>query len=122
VASHETYQQLLSSFVQAVEQGELQTLTRLLADEVTLWADAGGKRPQAALRPIRGRDAAARFSVGSLRFVPDYHKALAEVNGKPAVLIRAGGEVFSVLTIDVEAGRIRTIYVMANPEKLARIA
>lgn len=121
-ASRETHRQLLHSFVQAVEQGEMQTLTRLLADEVTLWADAGGKRPQAALRPIRGRDAVARFSIGTLRFVPGYHTELAEVNGQAAVLIRVGGELFSLLTIQVKAGRIETVYVLANPEKLAHIA
>lgn len=121
VASHENHQQLLRSFVQAVERGEMQTLTRLLAEEVTLWADAGGKRPQAALRPIRGRDAVARFSVGTLRFVPDYQRYFAQVNGRPAVIIRAGGEVFSVLTVEVEGPQIQTIYVMANPDKLARI-
>lgn len=122
VASRETHRQLLSSFVQAVEHGEMQILTRLLAEEVTLWADAGGKRPQAALRPIHGRDAVARFSVGTLRFMPEYQTELAEVNGQGAVIIRVGGEVFSVLMVEVEAARIRTIYVIANPDKLVRVA
>jgi hypothetical protein len=36
----------------------------LLSEDVTLWADGGGKIKQAALRPIRGRDAVARFSLG----------------------------------------------------------
>lgn len=38
------------------------------------------------------------------------------------LLIRVGAELFSVLTIEVVAERIQTIYVMANPEKLTRIA
>jgi RNA polymerase sigma-70 factor, ECF subfamily len=122
-ASRETHEQLLSGYVQAVERGEMTTLMSLLSEEVTLWADAGGKRRQAALRPIRGRDAVARFSVGTMRFLPEeYRLELAEVNGQPAVIIRAGEEVFSVLTIEVEAEHIRAVYVMANPEKLARVA
>jgi RNA polymerase sigma-70 factor (ECF subfamily) len=122
-ASRETHEQLLSGYVQAVERGEMQTLMSLLSEEVTLWADAGGKRRQAALRPIRGRAAVARFSVGTMRFLPEeYRLELAEVNGQPAVIIRAGEEVFSVLTIEVEAEHIRAVYVMANPEKLARVA
>jgi RNA polymerase sigma-70 factor, ECF subfamily len=122
-ASRETHRQLLSGYVQAVERGEMQTLMSLLAEEVTLWADGGGKRKQAALRPIRGRDAVARFSVGTMRFLPEgYHAELAEVNGQPAVIIRAGGQAFSVLTIEVEAEHIRAVYVIANPEKLARVA
>lgn len=120
-ASRETHQQLLSSFIQAVEQGEMQTLTRLLAEDVTLWADAGGKRPQAALRPIHGCEAVVRFSLGTLRFVPSYHTELAEINGQAAVIIRVGDDVFSVLTIDGDAERIHTIYVIANPSKLVRV-
>jgi RNA polymerase sigma-70 factor (ECF subfamily) len=122
-ASRETHQQLLSGYAQAVERGEMKTLMSLLSEEVTLWADAGGKRKQAALNPISGRDAVARFSVGTMRFLPEeYRMELAEVNGQPAVIIRAGGQVFSVVTIEVEAEHIRAIYVMANPEKLARVA
>src|SRR5207248_3205002 len=61
--SPQTHQQLLSRYVQAVQTGEMTALMDLLAEEVTLWADAGGKIKQAALRPISGRDAVARFSV-----------------------------------------------------------
>ncbi len=122
-ASRETHRQLLSGYVQAVERGEMKTLMSMLSEEVTLWADAGGKRKQAALRPISGPDAVARFSVGTMRFLPEeYRMELAEVNGQPAVIIRAGGQVFSVVTIEVEAEHIRAIYVIANPEKLARVA
>jgi RNA polymerase sigma-70 factor (ECF subfamily) len=121
-ASRETHRQLLSGFVRAVERGEMQALTSLLSEEVTLWADAGGKRKQAALRPIHGRDAVARFSVGTMRFLPEERRMeLAEVNGLPAAIVRAGGEVFAVLTIEADAGHIRTVYVIANPDKLARL-
>jgi len=46
---------------------------------------------------------------------------LEEVNGQAALIIRTGGQVFSVLTIDVEEGRIQAIRIIANPEKLARV-
>ena len=46
---------------------------------------------------------------------------LEEVNGQAALIIRAGGQVFSVLTIEVEAGHIQAIRIIANPEKLARV-
>jgi hypothetical protein len=41
------HRQLLTSYFQAVQTGEMNTLTDLLAEEVTLWADAGGKLKQA---------------------------------------------------------------------------
>src|SRR5947209_17787172 len=91
-----------------------------LAEEVTLWADGGGKIKQAALRPIRGRDAVARFSLGTKRFWPENARVeLEEINGQAALIIRANGQVFSVLTMDVEQGRIQAIRIIANPEKPA---
>jgi RNA polymerase sigma-70 factor (ECF subfamily) len=121
-ASPETHRQLLASYFQAVETGEMTTLKELLADEVTLWADAGGKIKQAALRPILGREAVVRFSLGTKRFLPEGAQAqLAEVNAQPALIVRARGQAVFVLTIEVEAGKIHTIRIIANPDKLARV-
>jgi RNA polymerase sigma-70 factor (ECF subfamily) len=120
--SPQAHQQLLTGYFQAVQTGEMTTLVDLLAEEVILWADAGGKIKQAALRPIIGRDAVTRFSLGTTRFLPeDYHVELAEVNGQPALIIRAGGQAVLVLTIEVEAERIQTVRIIANLEKLARV-
>jgi len=121
-ASRQTQQQLLDGYVQAVETGEMKTLMNLLSEDVILWTDSGGKIRTAALRPITGRDAVARFSVGTRRFRPQgYHAERAEVNGQPAMLLCSGDQVFSVLTIDVEAEQIRAIRIIANPEKLAHV-
>jgi len=121
-ASPETHRQLLTGFLQAAQGGEMIPLMDLLAENVTLWADAGGKIKQAALRPIVGRDAVARFSLGTVRFLPeDYRVELAEVNGQAAIIIRTGGQALFVLSIEVEAERIQAIRIIANPEKLARI-
>jgi RNA polymerase sigma-70 factor (ECF subfamily) len=121
-ASSQTHRQLLTSYFQAVQMGEMNTLTDLLAEEVTLWADAGGKLKQAPLRPIVGRDAVARFSLGTKRFWPENARIeLEDVNGQAALIIRAGGQVFSVLSIEVEAEHIQTIRIMANPDKLTRV-
>jgi RNA polymerase sigma-70 factor (ECF subfamily) len=121
-ASPQIHQQLLNRYLQAVQTGEMTPLMNLLSEDVTLWADGGGKVKQAALRPIRGRDAVARFSLGTRRFWPEnFHLELAQVNGQAACIIRSGESVFSVLTIEAQHGKIQTIRVIANPEKLARI-
>ncbi len=121
-ASRETHRQLLNGYFQAVETGETTTLMNLLSENVILWADGGGKIKQAALRPIRGREAVARFSLGTKRFWPENARVeLEEVNGQAALIIRAGDHVFSVLTIEVENGQIQAIRIIANPEKLARV-
>ncbi len=64
----------------------------------------------------------ARFSLGTKRFWPENARVeLEEINGQAALIIRANGQVFSVLTMDVEQGRIQAIRIIANPEKLARV-
>jgi len=121
-ASPQTHRQMLTGFLQAAQGGDMIPLMDLLAENVTLWADAGGKIKQAALRPIVGRDAVARFSLGTVRFLPeDSRVELAEVNGQATVIIRTSGQALFVLSIEVEAERIQAIRIIANPEKLARI-
>src|SRR5579884_2134072 len=78
----EAHRQLLSSFLQAVQGGEMAPLTNLLSKNVVLWTDGGGKARTAALRPIHGRAAVARISLKSRRFWPEhYHVELEEING-----------------------------------------
>jgi RNA polymerase sigma-70 factor, ECF subfamily len=125
-ASPDTQKQLLTGFMQAVQAGEMTPLMNLLAEDVTFWADGGGKVKQAALRPIAGRVAVARFILESSpifrRTLPeDAQVELAEVNGQPALIIRAGAHALFVLTIEVEAQRIKTIRNIVNPDKLAHV-
>jgi RNA polymerase sigma-70 factor (ECF subfamily) len=120
--SPETHRQMLTGFLQAVQGGDMSALTTMLAEDVTLWADGGGKVRGAAMRPIRGRDAVARFAVGTTRFLPeDYTLELAEVNGAPSLVVRTGGRAFSVISIEADGQQIRAVRVMANPEKLNRV-
>ena len=121
-ASPQIHRQLLNGYFQAVQTGEMTPLMNLLSEDVTLWADGGGKVKQAALRPIRGRDAVARFSLGTKRFWPENSRIEpGEVNGQAALIIRVGEKAFAVFTIDVEQGQIQAIRIVANPDKLARI-
>jgi RNA polymerase sigma-70 factor (ECF subfamily) len=125
-ASPDTQKQLLTGFMQAVQAGEMTPLMNLLAEDVTFWADGGGKVKGAAMHQIAGRVAVARFILESSpifrRSLPeDAQVELAEVNGQPALIIRAGAHALFVLTIEVEAQRIKTIRNIVNPEKLAHV-
>ncbi|HEX6799310.1 MAG TPA: RNA polymerase sigma-70 factor [Ktedonobacterales bacterium] len=120
--SPQTQREMVSSFLRAVQGGDMAGLMTMLADDVTLWADGGGKIPPAPRRPITGRSAVARLSVGTLRFLPEgYTTEIAEVNGQPAVVIRGDGRVLSVIAIEVAGQRIRAVRVIANPDKLAHV-
>ena len=122
-ASPETQKQLLTGFLQAIRTGEMTPLMEMLAEEVTMWTDGGGKVKGAATRPITGREAVARFSLAaSARFLPEGARVeLAEVNGQPGLIIRVADRAYRVMTIEVEAQQIRAIRIIANPEKLARV-
>jgi RNA polymerase sigma-70 factor (ECF subfamily) len=117
--SPQAHRQILDQFLRAAEQGELDGLMQLLSDDVTLWVDGGGKARGAATRPLHGRAAVAQFLFATARHAPTGFRAeVAEVNGEPALIVRAGGEVRLVLSIGVEEGRVCAIRVIRNPDKL----
>jgi RNA polymerase sigma-70 factor (ECF subfamily) len=121
-ASPNTHRQLLTGFLRATQVGDMESLTSMLAEQVTLWADGGGKARGAATRPVWGRDAVMRFILGTRRFWPvDARVEIEEVNGQAALVVHVGDRAFSVLTIEAEQGQIQTIRILANPEKLTRV-
>ena len=122
-ASPETHRRLLAGFLQVVQAGDTTALMDLLTEDVMLWADGGGKVPGAAIHPVIGRAAVAQFAVGAnKRFLPSvYHVEMSEVNYQPAVIVRTEDRVLIVLTIEVEAGRVKTVRLLANPDKLTRL-
>jgi RNA polymerase sigma-70 factor (ECF subfamily) len=125
-ASPEIQRQLLTGFMRAVQAGEMTALMNVLAEDVTFWGDGGGKVVGAATHPIAGRAAVAHFllktwSVFRSSLPVDARVELAEVNGQPALVTRAGNRAYGVLTIEVEAQQIGTIRIVANPEKLAHV-
>jgi len=125
-ASPEIQKQLLTGFLRAVNVGEMTGLMNLLAEDVTFYGDGGGKVKGAATHPIAGSMAVASFFLGTSNLFRSAlpqgsHVEFAEVNGQPALIIRAGDRAFAVLTIEVEGGHIQTIRIVANPEKLTHV-
>jgi RNA polymerase sigma-70 factor (ECF subfamily) len=120
--SPNTQRQMLTGFLQAAQAGEMPALMNLLAEDVTLWVDSGGKVKGAATHPIFGRYAVARFSLGTRRFLPEGARVeIAAVNGQLALIFRDGERAYLVLAVEVEAQQIKTIRIVANPEKLAHV-
>jgi RNA polymerase sigma-70 factor (ECF subfamily) len=125
-ASPETQRRMLVSFQQALQAGEMTPLMNMLSEDVTFWADGGGKVKGVAIHQLFGRDEVVRFILSNSPIFrstlpADSHVELAEVNGQPALITRSGDRAFAVLTIDVEAEQIKAIRFVANPEKLAHV-
>jgi len=115
----EAHRRLLEQFVRASSLGEMDGLVRMLADDVTMWADGGGKARGAATRPIHGREAVARFVLSSTRLpTEEYHVEIGKVNGEPAAILRTGEKPIVVLFIEGAQGGIKAIRAIANPDKL----
>jgi RNA polymerase sigma-70 factor (ECF subfamily) len=115
----EAHRQIFMQFLRATQQGELDGLMQLLSDDVELWIDGGGKARGAVTHPLRGRTAVAQFLYATRRrAAPDSHVEIADVNGEPALIVRAGGEVRLVLSIGTEQGQVCAIRAIRNPDKL----
>jgi RNA polymerase sigma-70 factor (ECF subfamily) len=112
---------LLDQLVAAVAATDVAALTALLADDAVLVSDGGGV-VSAARRPLDGADRIARFLVGVGPRVPAGALVdVEEVNGAPCLLVRVDGVVRQVLSVEVADGRVRSLQLVANPEKLSHL-
>jgi RNA polymerase sigma-70 factor (TIGR02957 family) len=111
------WRDLVERFLAAARDGDLPGLERLLAADVTAWADGGGK-VVAARRPVHGRARVARYLAGITRFGAGVQISVAEVNGAPAVLGTRAGTLAGVLVLEVSGDQITAVRLMSNPDKL----
>jgi RNA polymerase sigma-70 factor (ECF subfamily) len=120
--SREEYLERIERFSKACQEGDVQGLADILAQDVITWSDGGGKVP-AALRPIYGIQAVTRLWLSLTRKAPtDLLITLEEVNGSPGVVLWAGGALYAVITFEIVDGQIRGIYAVVSPDKLAYVA
>ncbi len=127
---------LILAFAAATQSGDLNALTQLLASDVRIVTDTGGKAA-AALKDasqhsggheIRGADRALRFLVGATRERPgslwreDARFRFATLNGLPAIIVEAPAGLVQTAAFEIEGGLIRALYVVHNPDKLRHLA
>jgi len=117
----DAHERLLERFLAALAADDERALLALLAPDVALASDGGG-RVHAARRWIHGAENVSRFLFGVVRkFAQDGTFRLTTLNGEPAVLVFQGGVPTSATTIDVADGRIRAVHSVRNPDKLRRV-
>jgi RNA polymerase sigma-70 factor (TIGR02957 family) len=122
-ASREQREELATRFFAAAEEGDLQGLEELLAHDVVLHADGGGKEPALA-RAIHGRARAARTLIAGLRALTRFGitSRREEVNGQPgALFFDREGRLISVMSLDVAEGQIQGVSSIVNPDKLRHL-
>ncbi|MFJ1970291.1 RNA polymerase sigma-70 factor [Streptomyces sp. NPDC087903] len=113
---------LTERFLVAAAEGDIEGLIALLAPDVRLVGDSGGKT-KAPLRVLDTADKVGRFMAGVARKgVPGLSFRFLELNGGPAVLASRGDSPDSVFQLDVLDGRIQCVYIIRNPDKLRSLA
>jgi RNA polymerase sigma-70 factor (ECF subfamily) len=121
-ASPEAHAKMVGRFMEAWTAGDIDGLMSLLAEDVTVWSDGGGKVSGAARQPIQGREKVVRAILSTLSNASEGTTFEAmEVNGLPALLIRVKGQIAGVITLEVEGDVIRAARNVANPDKLAHL-
>jgi RNA polymerase sigma-70 factor (TIGR02957 family) len=120
--TREQRDELARRFFRAAEQGDLGGLEALLASDVELTGDGGGKVP-ALERSLRGRNRVARTLINSVvARLPEVSLRLAEVNGGPGALyLDAQQRLIGVMALDIDGGQITSISSIVNPDKLAHL-
>jgi len=121
-------QVVTEQFLAAATGGDINALLELMAPDVALWTDGGGKVRQ-ALKPVVGAERVAAWFAGvSQRPYEGVEPSamavdIVELNGVPAVVFTGAGRVVAVLSLDLDAaGRVVAIHNIANPDKLRAVA
>jgi RNA polymerase sigma-70 factor (ECF subfamily) len=123
-ASPQRRDQLASSFLAALRDGDLHTLEELLAHDVVVHADGGG-RVRAITRPVHGRARIARLLLKVMRAAEPFggwSLRQVHVNGQPGVTrYDAAGKLFAVMVLDIADGHIHAVHAIVNPDKLRHL-
>ncbi len=112
-------------FLAALIGGDLNAFLELLAPEVTVWTDGGGKARMAGLRGVHARDKVARMlAAASFRPRPGVRIGYRSVNGDLSAVLLSEGVPFAVLMLDIEPqdGAVTGVYALTNPDKLTHVS
>ncbi len=115
--------EIASAFFSASRSGDMSALGALLAADVSIHADGGGKRP-AAPGPIFGFDHVMKLHKGLAVLYRKHLSTLVRtglINGLPGFVTREADGELQTTALQIEEGKVTAIYVMRNPDKLRHL-
>jgi RNA polymerase sigma-70 factor (ECF subfamily) len=116
--------EIAEAFFAASQDGNMQRLRALLAADVTVYADGGGKVP-ASTEPVAGLDNVLRLFERLASVFAESRSRLVRygfINGLPGFVTIGRGDILQTTALEIEHGRIVAIYIMRNPDKLRHMA
>lgn len=123
-ASRERREELSRRFFDAVGKGDTEALIGLLAADVVVYADGGGKGP-AFPRPVHGRKRVARLLLGPTargERLGVSGMRLVQINGQPgALFFGSDGRTIAAVSLDIADDLVQSLRAVANPEKLSHL-
>jgi RNA polymerase sigma-70 factor (ECF subfamily) len=121
-ASRERRDELARRFFAAAHDGDVAALEELLAADVVLQGDGGGKAPAIA-RALHGRQRVARtFAAWAKAGLGLATMRATDVNGQPGAVVEDGeGRVYAVMALDIADGQVQGIRSVVNPDKLGHV-
>lgn len=118
------HEQVISSFISAIQQGNITQLMEVLQEDVVYYADGGGK-VTAALKPIYGDTRVRQLLIAlATKFLTnreEYSIMQIEVNGSTGIVIMHEKKVIVVMSFEFEENKIKSIFSILNPDKLSSI-
>ena len=118
----EKHAQLMSAFVAACRSGDLDALMQMLASDVRVVTDGGGK-VVAALNVLEGADRAARFLVGATQkgWREYFTVRFATINGLPGIIVDGPEGPVQTSAFEIDGDVVRALYVVRNSDKLRHV-
>ncbi len=116
--------QMAAAFFDASRSGDTQQLQELLAADVTVYADGGGKIP-AATHPVVGSEEVLKLFAALARIFAEKMSRLVRygyINGLPGFVTIEQDDTLQTTALQIENGKIVAVYVVRNPDKLQHLA
>ena len=121
-ASREQRDELALRFIAAAQEGDTRALEELLAADVVVYGDGGGKAPSWP-QPIYGRERVAKLMAGTFAQALRHGASVesTHLNGQPGLMFVVESQIGAVMSLEIADGQIQTIRSVINPDKLVHL-
>lgn len=121
--SHPPSKKMIQQFIQRIEENDLAGLKKMFAQDIKYYVDSGGKIKGAAIRPVKGDDAVAKFILSRLKKITPQNtlNIIKSLNGLYGVMNIHEEKVRLTIHLKLTGNRISSLFIVSNPDKLMHL-